>query len=98
MSKRKDWAAIISDWKKSGLPISQYCLEKGLNRSNFFLWRKRLEKEGVNFESFIPVKFIPEKKKTIGFSIRIGENIRVEAENNFDAGQLFRVIEALEKI
>jgi len=109
MSRRKNWPVIVADWKKSGLPVSQYCIDHGLNRTNFFAWKKKMERDDIKpektvkpvkskkTESFVPVKFAPEKK-AVSLSIRIGDSIRIEVEDNFDTPQLVRIVEALGSI
>ena len=37
------WAPIIEDWKKSGLGRGNYCKEKNLRSSLFYMWEKRLD-------------------------------------------------------
>ena len=40
--KTQHWKNIFEQQKSSGLCISQFCLDKKINISTFYAWRKRL--------------------------------------------------------
>jgi len=53
MSKLKDtasddhefWRLVIESQAASGLSVSRFCENEGINPSSFYLWRKKLEKK-----------------------------------------------------
>jgi transposase-like protein len=52
MSKRSSsgaakWRAIIQDHQASGLPVAQFCRQRGVGQPSFFAWRRRLRHAGI---------------------------------------------------
>jgi hypothetical protein len=52
MSKRSGsaaakWRTIIQEHQASGLPVAQYCRERGVSQPSFFAWRRRLRHAGI---------------------------------------------------
>ena len=41
------WRTIIQEHQASGLPVAQYCRERGVSQPSFFAWRRRLRHAGI---------------------------------------------------
>ena len=48
--KDDQWRERIAEHERRGLPVKQFCKERGLTECSFYAWRKRLrKKEPVRF-------------------------------------------------
>ena len=39
------WRERIAEQEHSGIPVQQFCKEKGITEQSFYVWRKRLRKQ-----------------------------------------------------
>ena len=44
--RRKDAEAVLAGWKESGLSLSRFAAERGVNVQRLSWWRKQLERTG----------------------------------------------------
>ena len=51
------WRQAVVDWKKSGLSVRVFCLQRRLSEPSFYAWRRELQKrEG---KAAPELKFVP---------------------------------------
>lgn len=96
-NKADQWRARIAEQERSGLPVKQFCKERGLTAWSFYDWRKRLR------ESAAPVRFALVERRAgsqepvISADLEIvfagGEQLRIRS--GVDGTILHMVIEAL---
>lgn len=93
--KRKFWQKHIEGWKASGQSQAEYCREQQLKKSSLGYWRTRLSRETGIVEIPAP-GFTTDRKSAI--VIRLGSQIKLEVENDFDPDLLLRTVRTLEKL
>lgn len=50
------WQKRMQEYMSSGLSVNKWCEENGVTRSNFYSWKKRLEKtQGKRSDAGMPV-------------------------------------------
>lgn len=95
------WRTIHKKQAASGLSASAFCRENNLSIYQFRWWRGRFKKE----ESRRPgesgfLQLVPCSKKALqhsGVRIRLGDDLFIEIERDFDVPTLQEVIEAVGK-
>ena len=50
------WRRLVSEQERSGQTVAAFCGERGLCRSYFFVWRKRLQGSAAKFSKFLEVQ------------------------------------------
>ena len=89
------WRGRIAEQERSGLPIQQFCKERGITEQSFYVWRKRLRKqEPVRFalvETGPARQHAP--KAGLELVLVTGEQLRIGAD--VGPSLLRRVLEAL---
>lgn len=73
--------------------MAEFCRVRGVPRTCFFTWRRKLEGAPAATPAFVEVK-LPAVRAGLVLELRPGRQIRVEA--GFDAGLLRRLLEVLE--
>ena len=78
--KADEWAGRIAAQQRSGIPVKQFCKERGLTECSFYAWRKRLQEIG-------PVRFAlvergaRRQERTVEASLELvlvsGERVRI---------------------
>lgn len=58
-SQLRRWEAIIAEFNRSNLGVTTFCRERGLNKNNFYYWKKRIA--GINLKKVLKTKsaFLP---------------------------------------
>lgn len=95
-AKAEQWRERIAEQQSSGLPVKQFCNERGLSSWSFYRWRKRLREAG-------PVRFALVERRTqheqgatnadLELVFATGERLRIR--RGVDGATLRTVVEAL---
>jgi len=89
------WRERVDEQERSGIPIQQFCRERGITEQSFYVWRKRLGKQEP--ARFALVETGPERqhapKTGLELMLVTGERLRIGAD--VDPSLLRRVLEAL---
>lgn len=95
-AKAEQWRERIAAQQGSGLPVKQFCKERGLSSWSFYKWRKQLREAG-------PVRFALVERGTQGkqsategdleLVFATGERLRIRS--GVDGATLRTVVEAL---
>ena len=90
---RAYWQELIGAQAKSGQNVAEFCRARGVPRSCFFTWRRKLETAPAATKAFLEVKLQP---APVGLVLELEKGRRIQVENGFDAGLLRRLLEVLE--
>ena len=99
-TRAAEWRLRFDEQRASGLSVSAWCREQGIEKNTFYGWRKRLsESPTVSAPRFIAlavdrsVKVPPPASASL--TLRIGR-IAVEVASGFDGGLLCDVLDIVE--
>lgn len=95
------WRAVVSAWSKSGQEVGTYCEEHGVNRSDFYRWRKRLQR--LKRPEFIPVHVVaretPRGARPLtagaGVEVVLRGGVRLRLKRGFDPTVLSAAVRVL---
>jgi len=92
---RDRWPEIISEQNTSGLSVSAYCRQKGMNEKTFYNWRKKLgnPKESKP-EGFIQIKATESAPGKI-LSIQTPGGYQLEVESGVDKSYVQSILKVL---
>jgi hypothetical protein len=51
---------MIQQWRRSGLPVRDFCAQQHLSEANFYAWRRTLAQRDAQAVAFVPVEVVPE--------------------------------------
>lgn len=98
---------LVEEFEQSGLGRKEFCAVRGLSMHTLDAWRKRLAQSRTQ-EKIVSVEIVEDSKEKLS-SMRIGNvargirfgivlagGLRIEVEPGFDAGELRRLIAALD--
>jgi transposase-like protein len=88
------WRERVAEQEHSGIPIQQFCKERGITEQSFYVWRKRLRKEEparFALETGLARQHTP--KTGLELVLVTGERLRIGAD--VELSLLRRVLEAL---
>ena len=87
------WRERIAEQERSGMPVQQFCKERGITEQSFYVWRKRLREPA----RFALVETGPARqhapKTGLELVLVTGERLRIGAD--VDPSLFRRVLEAL---
>jgi len=88
------WTQIMNTYKESGKTIADFCKEQKMDKSNFYLWRKRINPDvDQSFVKVSPLKTATaECNKLI---IHLPGNVKVEVTSATDLKLLRKVVSSL---
>jgi transposase-like protein len=93
------WRALIVEQEQSGLPVARFCKERGMSEQSFYVWRKRLRKEGPVRFALVEPGLGQQRASATSTLVEVifpgGEQLRVGAGVNADV--LRAVVEALRR-
>ncbi len=92
------WRGVFAEHGVSGKSAMEFCLEKGLNASSFYGWRRklRLRDSGKTVdEGFVELVRGGSAAGSAGVSIRVGERVSVMVDRGFDTATLKAVLSAV---
>ena len=89
------WRERIGEQERSGIPVQQFCKERGITEQSFYVWRKRLRRQEP--ARFALVETEPERQRAPKTGLELvlvtGERLRIGVD--VDPSLLRRVLEAL---
>ena len=106
MRRRSDelwskWRGLLSEQSQSGQPVAVFCSDRGLRRSIFYKWKKRIEEDDGS--QFVEVKVLtcgraeraePSTSRAIEVRLKGGRSLVVGP--GFDANHLRALLSVLE--
>ena len=89
------WRERIAEQERSGLPVQQFCKERGITEQPFYVWRKRLRKQEPARFALVETGAARQQAPKTGLELVLvsGERLRIGSE--VDPSLLRRVVEAL---
>ncbi len=88
------WRERIAEQERSGIPVQQFCKERGITEQSFYVWRKRLRKQEPTRFALVETGLRQHAPKTgLELVLVTGERLRIGAD--VDPSLLRRVLEAL---
>jgi transposase-like protein len=88
MSKKESWKHHLRAQERSGMSQAAYCRKHGLDKKQYYYWKRRFREEAGKGECFVPVG------NSLSIELQVGE-ITVRVPSGFDSEELKRVVEAL---
>jgi len=104
---RAEAERLVSEFEQSGLKRKEFCAARGLSVHTLDAWRKRIAQSGSQ-EKIVPVEIVEDRRASMGampagsatrngqFRVVLDRGLRIEVELGFDAGELRRLIAALD--
>jgi transposase-like protein len=89
------WRERLAEQERSGVPVQQFCKEKGITEQSFYVWRKRLRKQEPARFALVETGAARQQAPKMGLELVLvtGERLRIGTE--VDPALLRRVVEAL---
>lgn len=89
------WRERIAEQERSGVPVQQFCKEKGITEQSFYVWRKRLRKQEPARFALVETGPAWQHACKTGLELVLvtGEQLRIGGD--VDPTLLRRVLEAL---
>lgn len=89
------WRERIAEQERSGVPVQQFCKEKGITEQSFYVWRKRLRKQEPARFALVETGPARQHAPQTGLELVLvtGEQLRIGAD--VEPALLRRVLEAL---
>ena len=98
---------LVSEFEQSGLRRKEFCAVHGLSVHTLDAWRRRIGEFGSD-KKLVPVEIVEDRRAGTGskhaggversgqFRVVLSHGVRIEIEYGFDAGELRRLIAALD--
>ena len=92
MTKQELMFTLIGEYEQGNLTIPDFCTEKGINKSTFHYWRRKLRASRSGSSGFIPIA-IPASsgQSTIRLAYPNGVSIHLPAADLALIAQLIRL-------
>jgi transposase-like protein len=88
------WRQRVNEQERSGIPVQQFCKERGITEQSFYVWRKRLRKQEPARFALVETEPVRHSPKTgLELVLVTGERLRIGAD--VDPTLLCKVLEAL---
>ena len=89
------WQERIAEQERRGIPVQQFCKERGITEQSFYVWRKRLRKQEPARFALVETGPAWQHAFKTGLELALvtGERLRLGAD--VDPWLLRRVLEAL---
>jgi hypothetical protein len=103
--RRAEIEKLIAEYEGSGLGSAVFCQQKGLSRSTFARYRKRLERRGrkaAEEKRWLAVEVsasaqVASGEGASGLAVVLTGGRRIEVSRDFDAGTLKRLLAVVER-
>ncbi len=104
---RAEAAQLVSEFEQSGLRRKEFCATRGLSVHTLDAWRTRIAQPRLG-EEIVPVEIVADRTVSTPtmpaasvarngqFRVVLAQGISIEVESGFDAGELRRLIAALD--
>ncbi|RMF71127.1 MAG: hypothetical protein D6740_07175, partial [Alphaproteobacteria bacterium] len=98
------WRRTIEEWEQSGKPAKTFCAERGLPKTTFWKWRRRLRQDGdaTKPPKFVPLRLGPapvagqRQAQPSGVEIVLPVGYRLRLDRGFDPDTLLAALAVLE--
>jgi transposase-like protein len=89
------WRERMAEQERSGIPVQQFCKERGITEQSFYVWRKRLRKQEPARFALVETGPARQNAPQTGLELMLmtGERLRIGAD--VDPSLLRRILEAL---
>jgi hypothetical protein len=87
------WRERIGEQERSGIPVQQFCNERGITEQSFYVWRKRLRRQEP--ARFALVETGPAHAPKMGLELVLVTGERLHIGADVDPSLLRSVLEAL---
>ena len=96
--KEQQWRRRIDQWRTSGLSVRAFCARQGLSTTNFYNWRRVLERRAAEQVVFAPVQVVADSlpTPTSALEVILADGRVVRVAPGFDAATLRRLLAVLE--
>jgi transposase-like protein len=92
----EDARAVLAELDGSGLSVEEFAGGAGLDAKRLYRWRRRLRDAGHSLFVEVTARAPSAQGRTDGFEVELDNGRRVRVPVGFDAGELRRLVEALE--
>lgn len=93
---KKKWFAIFQDWENSGISQEKYCNEKGIPKSTFGYWRKKLKGSFASEGELVRIPLIVSNKTE--FELSVPGGLQLKIPDDYEKESLQRLIRDLREI
>lgn len=96
--KADSWRGIVREQAASGMAVSAWCVEHGVEVRAFYRWRRKLaRRDGEGGSGFVPVRLMESLIKPAGrIEIVLAGGRRVRISGSVDRGMLADVVAVVE--
>ena len=89
------WGERIAEQERSGIPVQQFCKERGITEQSFYVWRKRLRKQEPARFALVETEPARQHASKTGLELVLVTGERLRIGTDIDPSLLRRVLEAL---
>ena len=93
---REQWAKRVEQWKRSGLTAARFASRHGLSPRSLTWWKWRLGRVAEKTPPVVEVVALARGGEA-PFEVVVDERLHVRVPAGFDAGELRRLVAALEE-
>ena len=96
------WRSLIAAQEQGGGSVAQFAERRGLNAATLYWWRSRLRRVDRGEPQLVPIEIVDRpstrsRETDAHFEIELVGGRRLRVPPRFDAGELARLIAALER-
>ena len=89
------WRERIAEQERRGIPVQQFCKERGITEQSFYVWRKRLRKQEPARFALVETEPARQHPPKTGLEMVLVTGERLHIGVDVDPSLLRRVLEAL---
>jgi transposase-like protein len=89
------WRERIAEQERSGIPVQQFCKERGITEQSFYVWRKRLRKQEPARFALVETGPARQHAPKTGLELVLVTGERLHIGADVDPSLLRRVLEAV---
>lgn len=93
----KKWLSIFQDWENSRMSQAQYCQVKGISKSTFGYWRKKLKGSVTSEPELIRIPLVIEKSQS-EFELSFPGGLKLKIPCDYEKESLLPLIHDLREI
>lgn len=98
------WRALIGEQERSGLAVGEFARRRGVSPATLYWWRSQLSRRDrrgrgpkIVAVEMVGSDDVDAPKRDRGFELELAGGRRLHVPTHFDAGELSRLIAALER-
>jgi hypothetical protein len=103
-SKERFWRRLVRQWRRSGLSIRAFCVERQLSEPSFYAWRRTIAQRDAEAAHLVPVLVVPDEKPVAscdafgnGLELLLGARRVLRIRPGFDGPTLRQLLALLEE-